>query len=206
MKKRNMILVAAISFLMVGCGGLGTGTTGTGIFSGVDGASVLGNVLGSVLGVNKVTETSIVGTWKYAAPGCAFTSDNLLAKAGGEVAAQKVKSQLQSSYSSLGINASNTYFTFNEDKTFSGKMDGKAVSGTYTLDPNTGAITLKTLLLTLNGFVTLNTTGMSLLFESQKLLTILQTVGAVSGNTTLSTIGELSKNYSGVRIGFDMSR
>lgn len=206
MKKRNMILVAAISFLMVGCGGLGTGTTGSGIFSGVDGASVLGNVLGSVLGVNKVTETSIVGTWKYAAPGCAFTSDNLLAKAGGEVAAQKVKSQLQASYSSLGINASNTYFTFNEDKTFSGKMDGKAVSGTYTLDPNTGAITLKTLLLTLNGFVTLNTTGMSLLFESQKLLTILQTVGAVSGNTTLSTIGELSKNYSGVRIGFDMSR
>lgn len=201
-----MILVAAISFLMVGCGGLGTGTTGTGIFSGVDGASVLGNVLGSVLGVNKVTETSIVGTWKYAAPGCAFTSDNLLAKAGGEVAAQKVKSQLQTSYSSLGINASNTYFTFNEDKTFSGKMDGKSVSGTYTLDPNTGAITLKTLLLTLNGFVTLNTTGMSLLFESQKLLTILQTVGAVSGNTTLSTIGELSKNYSGVRIGFDMSR
>jgi len=207
MKKRNMIAMAVAAIMMAGCGGMGTGTgADNGILNGVDASSALGNILGSVLGINKVSETTILGTWKYAGPGCAFTSDNLLAKAGGEVAAQKVKAQLQSHYSSLGLNSSNTYISFKEDKTFSGKVDGKTLSGTYTLDVNTGQITLKTLLLTMNGFVNLNTTGMSLLFESQKLLTMLQGLGALSGNTTISAVGELSKNYKGVRIGFDMAR
>lgn len=207
MKKRNMIAMAVAAIMMAGCGGMGTGTgADNGILNGVDASSALGNILGSVLGINKVSETTILGTWKYAGPGCAFTSDNLLAKAGGEVAAQKVKAQLQSHYSSLGLNSSNTYISFKEDNTFSGKVDGKTLSGTYTLDVNTGQITLKTLLLTMNGYVNLNTTGMSLLFESQKLLTILQGLGALSGNTTMSAVGELSKNYKGVRIGFDMAR
>ena len=202
MKKKILTMTMAV-VLLAGCGTLGNQG---GILSGIDGTSILGNVLGSVLGLNKISQENLVGTWKYSGPGCAFTSDNLLAKAGGEVAAQKVKAQMQSHYSSLGLNSSNTYISFKEDKTFSGKVDGKTLSGTYTLDVNTGQITLKTLLLTMNGYVNLNTTGMSLLFESQKLLTILQGLGALSGNTTMSAVGELSKNYKGVRIGFDMAR
>lgn len=205
MKKRNMIVVAVAALMMAGCGNMGNTGLG-GVLNGVDGASVLGNVLGNVLGINKVTEQNLLGTWKYSSPGCAFTSQNVLAQAGGEVAAQKIENQLASSYSSLGINASNTYFTFNQDQTFTGKVAGKTVSGTYVLDSNSGQIQLKTLLLSMNGYVMLNTTGLSLLFESQKLLTVMQAVGAASGNATLSTIGELSKNYDGVRIGFDLSR
>ena len=204
-----MIVVAVAALMMTGCGNMGGAGTGTGlggILNGVDGASVLGNVLGGLLGTNKVTEQTLLGTWKYSSPGCAFTSQNVLAQAGGEVAAQKVENQLASTFASLGINSSNTYFTFNQDKTFSGKLAGKTVGGTYVLDPNSGQLALKTLLLNMNGYVMLNTTGMSLLFESQKLLTVLQAVGAASGNATMSTIGELSKNYDGVRIGFDLTR
>ena len=177
-----------------------------GVLSGVDTTSALGNIIGSVLGVNRVSEANLVGTWKYTAPGCAFTSDNLLAKAGGEVAAQKIKSQLLPYYQSLGIAAGNTLFTFKEDKTFSGKLAGKSISGTYTYDPQTGAINLKTLLLSMNGYVTLTTKGISLLFESQKILSVMQTLGALSGNSTIGTISEISKNYDGVRVGFDLSR
>ena len=177
-----------------------------GVLSGVDTTSALGNIIGSVLGVNRVSEANLVGTWKYTAPGCAFTSDNLLAKAGGEVAAQKIKSQLLPYYQSLGIAAGNTLFTFKEDKTFSGKLAGKSISGTYTYDPQTGAINLKTLLLSMNGYVTLTTKGISLLFESQKILSVMQTLGALSGNSTIGTISEISKNYDGVRVGFELSR
>lgn len=35
---------------------------------------------------------------------------------------------------------------------------------------------------------------------------MLQTVAAVSGNANLQTIGELSQNYEGVRMGFDMRK
>ena len=196
-----MAALAAAVLILSGCMG-----TNTGILSGVDTTSALGNILGSVLGVNKISEANLVGTWKYSAPGCAFTSDNLLAKAGGEVAAQKIKSQLQPQYQSLGISGSNTYFTFKEDKTFSAKLAGKSISGNYTYDASKGTINLQTLLLSMNGYVTMTTSGISLLFESQKILSVLQTLGALSGNTTIGTIGELSKNYDGVRVGFDLMR
>ncbi len=201
MKKTMMAAMAAAVFVITGCMG-----TGGNILSGVDTTNALGNIVGSVLGINKVSEANLVGTWKYTAPGCAFTSDNLLAKAGGEVAAQKVKSQLLPHYQSLGISASNTYFTFKEDKTFTAKLAGKSISGTYSLDSSKGAISLKTLLLSMNGYVTLTTSGISLLFESQKILGVMQTLGAMSGNSTISTIGEISKNYDGVRVGFELSR
>ena len=51
-----------------------------------------------------------------------------------------------------------------------------------------------------------STTGLSLLFESKKLLTLIQTAAALSGNTELQTIGEISKNYEGIRLGFDLGR
>ena len=37
------------------------------------------------------------------------------------------------------------------------------------------------------------THGMNFTFESKKILTLLQTVSALSGNTSLSTIGDISK-------------
>lgn len=195
-----MAAMAAAVLILTGC--MGTGN----ILSGVDTTNALGNIIGSVLGINKVSEANLIGTWKYTSPGCAFTSDNLLAKAGGEVAAQKIKSQLLPHYQSLGISGSNTYFAFKEDKTFTAKLAGKSISGTYAYDASKGTINMKTLLLSMNGFVTLTTSGISLLFESQKILSVLQTLGALSGNSTISTIGEISKNYDGVRVGFDLTR
>jgi hypothetical protein len=202
MKKKILTMAMAV-VLLAGCGTLGNQG---GILSGIDGTSILGNVLGSVLGLNKISQESLVGTWKYSGPGCAFTSDNLLAQAGGEVASQKIKSTLLNYYNSAGISSSNTYFTFGKDNTFTAKVAGKTVSGNYAYDPNTGQMTIKTLLFTINAYITASSSGISLLFESQKLLTILQTIGGMSGNATLATIGELSKNYDGVRLGFDRAR
>ena len=65
---------------------------------------------------------------------------------------------------------------------------------------------MKTLLLNLKGYVNRNPQGISLLFESKKLLSVLQTVAAISGNSTLNTVGELTKNYDGLRIGLDLKR
>ena len=42
--------------------------------------------------------------------------------------------------------------------------------------------------------------------DADKLLSIMQMVASVSNDTTLATIGELSKQYDGVKIGFDMKK
>jgi len=204
--------MAAAALVCASCGSLGsTGSSiGSSVLSSVLGSATntntLGNIVTSVLGLNKLTASNLVGTWTYVEPGCAFTSSNLLAKAGGEVAATTIKEKLQSTYSTVGIKSSNTTITLNSDKTFSAKIGGKSLSGTYTYDESSGELNLKSLLFSLKGYVTGNTTGAGFLFESKKLLTVLQTAAALSGNSSLSTIGEISKSYDGVRLGFDMKK
>ena len=169
--------------------------------------NVINGILNNVIGSSTFKKADLcASTWKYSKPGCAFTSENLLAKAGGEVAASKIESKLAGYYQKAGFSSSNTYFKFNEDGSFESKIDGKSWKGTYTFDEKTHAIQMKGLLLSISGFATRNTSGISLLFESKKLLTLVQTLTALSGNTTLSTIGNISKNYDGVRVGFDLKK
>ena len=98
------------------------------------------------------------------------------------------------------------YLTFNEDKTFQACIAGKAFSGTWTLDEATAKVSMKTLLLTINCYAKREYKGIALLFESKKLLNVLQLMAALSGNDTVQKVGELSKNYDGIRLGFDMKK
>lgn len=168
---------------------------------------ILNGILNNVIGSTTFKQADLCAhTWKYSKPGCAFTSENLLAKAGGEVVSSKIESQLSSYYKKVGFSSSNTYIKFNEDGSFESKIDGKSWKGTYTFDEKTHAVQLKGLLLSASGYATKTTSGISLLFESKKLLTLVQTLTALSGNATLGTIGNISKNYDGVRVGFDMTK
>ena len=77
MKKIMIGLVAGVCVLMTSCGNMGqvlsAMTNGTGVV----------NAITSVIGLDKVSTQTLIGTWQYRNPGCAFTSENLLAKAGG---------------------------------------------------------------------------------------------------------------------------
>ncbi len=181
------------------------GTTGTTNGSGAAAAGdAIGNILGSVLnGNSRPTKQQIIGSWKYLQPGCAFTSDKLLAQAGGEVIASQIKKKLEPTYKTIGIKNSNTSVTFNQDNTFQASFAGKSFSGNYTFDEATGKVTMQGLLLTINGYLKRNTNGIALLFESTKLLTLLQTISALSGNASMQTVCDISKSYDGLRLGFD---
>ncbi len=212
--KKKSIIAAALAFALAGCGTMGTTSNGQGglgdILGAVLGAATSGgtitNVLLDVIGLNKMSEADILGTWRYAEPGIAFTSQNALQKAGGQVISGTLKQKLLPTYQSVGVSSSNTTFTFAQDGTFSGKLLGKALSGTYTFNPESGAIQLKTLLFSTPAYLTRTSCGMSLTFESKKLLQAIQIVGAMSGNQTLGAISEVAGSYDGIRLGFDMSR
>lgn len=212
--KCSLTLMAA-AVMLQGCITAGKGSSSTnndaGILGGLLGVvteqNTIANVITSVIGMDKLTKDNLAGTWNYTAPGVAFTSENLLAKAGGEVAASQLKDKLKDTYRSVGIRRENTRIVFGNDNAFSGKIMGKSVRGTYTFDESNGELKMQTLLFTLNGHVKRNgVNGIALLFESKKLLTVLQALSAMSGNANLEMVGEISKNYDGVRIGFDMNR
>lgn len=195
---------------------------GLGANDGTASGGTLGNVLGGILGVLgsqntvdgllglvigsvSVQESELYGAWYYNGPGCAFTSENLLAKAGGAVAAENCKEKMLPVYNTLGISAQNTQFQFTQDHQFQAYVKGIPLSGTYTYDPTSATIKLKTMLFSSNMYVTRTTHGLGFTFESKNLLKVLQTIAAMSGNSTLQTVGDLSKQYDGVRLGFDMA-
>ena len=171
------------------------------------GSSIINGILNNVIGSGTFSKQDLCAhTWKYCKPGCAFTSENLLAKAGGEIAANKVEEKLSEYYSKFGFSGSNTYFTFNTDGTFTSKIDGKSWQGNYTFDEKTHAIQMKGLLLSMSGYATKTTNGISLLFDQKKLLNLIKTMGALKGSSTLSAIGTIANNYDGMRVGFEMSK
>lgn len=188
-------------------GGLLGGGTTTG--SSSTGSSIINGILNNVIGSATFSQADLCAhTWKYSKPGCAFTSENLLAKAGGEIAANKIEEDLSKYYSKFGFSNSNTYFTFKTDGTFAAKIDGKSWNGTYTFDEKTHAIQLKGLLLSASGFATRTANGISLLFEQKKLLTLVKTLSKLNltGSTTMSAVSSIVDNYDGVRVGFEMTK
>ena len=211
MKKMMMAVVAAL--MLQGCGMTNPGVNGGSQMGGTTtnnsgssiGSNALGGLLDLVVGSVKLSQADIIGTWSYVEPACAFTSENLLAKAGGSVAAKTVNEKLLPVYKSLHISSGNTQLTFNENGQFTGKIGGFPMSGTYTFDAANGLVKMKSLT-TFTAHLTRSTHGMNFTFESKKILTLLQTVSALSGNTSLSTIGDISKQFNGVRLGFAMKK
>lgn len=211
MKKMMMAAVAAL--MLQGCGMTNPGVNGGSQMGGTTtnnsgssiGSNALGGLLDLVVGSVKLSQADIIGKWSYVEPACAFTSENLLAKAGGSVAAKTVNEKLQPVYNSLHISSGNTQLTFNENGQFTGKIGGFPMSGTYTFDAANGLVKMKSLT-TFTAHLTRSTHGMNFTFESKKILTLLQTVSALSGNTSLSTIGDISKQFNGVRLGFAMKK
>lgn len=216
MRKVKVFVLAAAAMMAVGC--MAPGASGTSRSSGQSGdvlgavltdvlqGGTISNVITSVIGAQTVTRANLIGSWKYFGPGCAFTSEKLLAKAGGEVVAARIKTKVQPYYQQLGVNSSNTYITFNQDGTYSASFRSTPLSGNWTFDEKTYKVTLQGMLLTINCYAKRNANGVGLLFEAKKLLTLLQTVAAMSGNSNIQAVGEVSKSYDGVRLGFDFSK
>lgn len=169
--------------------------------------SIISGLLNNVIGSGTFSKEDLCAhTWKYSKPGCAFTSENLLAKAGGEIAASKVEEKLSTYYNKFGFSSSNTQFTFTTDGNFSAQIDGKPWQGSYTFDEKTHAIQLKGLLLSASGYATKTTNGISLLFDQKKLLNLIKMLSTFKGSSTLSAVGTIANSYDGMRVGFEMTK
>lgn len=169
--------------------------------------SIISGLLNNVIGSGTFSKADLCAhTWKYSKPGCAFTSENLLAKAGGEIAASKVEEKLSTYYNKFGFSSSNTQFTFTTDGNFSAQIDGKPWQGSYAFDEKTHAIQLKGLLLSASGYATKTTNGISLLFDQKKLLSLIKMLSAFKGSSTLSAVGTIANSYDGMRVGFEMTK
>ena len=207
MKKTTLTLLAAMTLLLSSCFSTGFGNTSSSNTTGNVLGAVLGSVLSNVLlGGMSFDQSSLLGSWNYNAPSAAFTTDQALTKAGGAATIATMASSLASNYSNIGINRSNTSFSFLAGNKFSAKVNGIAFNGTYTYNPQNGEITLKTATETIKGNVTKTEKGMGLMFDATQMANILQKEGKVSNTAAVQAVSKLAKSANGARVGFELTK
>ena len=196
-----------MTMMLSSCLTTGMGTASTANSTGNVLGSVLGSVLSNVLFGGAIFDQSgILGSWSYNAPRSAFTTEKTLTKAGGNSAVTNINSSLASNYSNIGINRSNTSFTFLADNKFSAKVNGIPFSGTYAYNAQNGEIALKTTTETIKGNVMRTAKGMGLMFDSTQMANILQKEGKVSNTAAVQAVSKLAKSADGARVGFELTK
>lgn len=208
--------ILAATVLTTSCASLGnagaassTSSSSASSSSSDSGQSLLGSLLGGLVGeAIPLSDRAIQGTWSYASPECRFKSENALASAGGAVAANTIENKLAEIYAKVGIKKGVCSFTFNEDKTCEIKYGNKTLKGTWTLDAKNRDLVIKAGLLTLNAKAYYSVKELTLLFESDKILSVVKVLGSIAGGLS-STVGSLTQildNYDGLLLGFNLSK
>jgi len=207
MKKTILTLFAATALMLSSCMTPGLGTTSTTNSSNDVLGTVLGSVLSNVLfGGSLFDQSSILGSWNYTAPSSAFTTEKTLTRAGGNATVTNMNSSLASNYNSIGINRSNTSFSFLAGNKFSAKVNGIPFSGTYVYNSQNGEISLKTSTETIKGNVIKTQKGMGLMFDSTQMVNLLQKEGKVSNTAAVQAVSKLAKSADGARVGFELTK
>lgn len=179
-----------------------------------DWKSIISGVANAVVGnSSSTTAATLTGTWKYTGPDCKFESDNLLAKAGGEIASAKVEKKMTEIMQKVGFTDGAT-FVFNSDSTYTSTVKGKTTKGTYSYDASKKQIVMKTRMgFKFNATVSqsvLSPNKMSLLFKADKMMSLVKTMsgalGKASSNAAVSTANSLLKEYDGLDLGFALEK
>ena len=216
MKRRTILsAVAGITAMLCSCGL--PGTTGTSAAAGAgsnstmssvltsSGSSVLGTLLGTLLG-NTTNQNTLVGTWTYSGPKVTFKSENILAQLGSSVASNKIESTLGTQLQKLGFQAGKTSLTFDGEGNCQMVRSGKTYAGTYTYDTSTSVMTIQGAfgVASIRPYVSVMGNEMYMLFEADQLLTVVSALASATSAT--STLGSLLSNYSGLQLGWTMTR
>ena len=169
--------------------------------------SILSGVAKAVIGDKATTANSIIGTWTYVQPKCQFESENMLAKAGGAVAAKEVEEKMQAVFEKIGMNG--CQYTFNEDGTYSYTIKKRTIKGTYTFDNTEKTVTMKGKLgIKTVAHITVTGNSMSMVFNADKLMSVLKTITGATAkiNSTASTINSVAGAYDGMMLGFELKK
>lgn len=167
----------------------------------------------AVTGGQSVSGERLQGTWVYEKPALQLEGDNALKNVAGSLATAEAEKKLKAYCAKVGIEEGVFNYTFNADSTFTNALKRGTLRGTYSVDGEGKTVTLrysvagKSLgITTLNARVVLAGDELTLLFNADKLLKLLEAVSSISGSATLKSINKLMDNYDGLMLGFDLRK
>ena len=173
--------------------------------SSTSGDDIISSLTSVFSSKKQASASSIVGTWNYSEPAIVLSSNNILTNAAAKIATGKVESKLQSYLTSVGIAPGTFSMTFNEDGTFTKTLKGHTTSGTWQITDSKLQLTIAQLA---NISITTQLDGKNLQFvtDASKLLQLFKTIGANSGNSSISTITSLMKGVNGMQAGITLKK
>lgn len=186
-------------------GGIISAVAGAATGSG-NGSSVLSGlstIFNSALGA---TKDRIVGTWTYTEPAVVFSSNNVLQNIGGKVASSAIEKQLQQQFEKAGIRKGSMKMTFDKDGNFTQTLGGKTMSGTYTVEDTKIVLSYAGGIKQLVGTTQLDGNDLLIVMDASKLLKYANTIGTLTGNTTLKSLGNLLGSYNGMELGMKLNK
>lgn len=207
MKKiRSFAAIVAASLTLASCGFGTTGTTTTNTDTSAlqqTGAGVLGTLLGTLLG-NTTSQQSLVGTWTYYGPKVVFESENILSQLGGQVVSSNLESKLGTQLQKMGFSAGKSKLVLNSDNSCTLALGTKSWPGTYVYDSSSHKLTMTGVLGLAQLTCTVSVQGNQLymLFEADKLLSVATSLSSKSS----STLSSLLNSYSGLKLGWTMTK
>lgn len=191
--------------------------------SGVN--DVVGNVLGDLIGkAVPLSDSLLEGTWNYQGAACVLESENALAGIGGSAVSGQLEEKLDGYLAKVGVAKGTCSFTFNKDNSCVFRIKEREIKGTYKLNAEEKTINFSFMKNKLNvkSYVAYNVKDMNIVFDSDKLLALLQkTLGVVSSKasslssassrlgtaaSTLGTVGKLLENYDGMMLGMELKK
>lgn len=204
MKKKSFIL-AVICLLFISDTVLGQS------LKDILNSAAVKDAVSSVAGKKGLTAERLQGQWTFEKSACELKTENILKGAGGSVISSQMEKKIDDLCAKAGIKEGKFSYTFNADSTFTSELaSGKPMNGTYTFNPETQTLTMnfgKLLKLTsLDAKVTQSGDNINLLFNADKLLSLISTISATSQNSTLKLANQIASQYDGMLLGFELKK
>lgn len=179
--------------------------------------SAIGALIGGLLTSDRLSVTDIAGSWRYEAPAVAFKNSKVLS-ALGNAAAKSAADKLEPYYKAAGIDKMT--ININADSTFQLTVRGIKLKGTVKplsesdnkTDTESKAnfqlafTLLGAPVLSAETYVTKNAKGnISMMFDMEKLLSLLQTLSKFSNNQMVTKAADILKDHKDLCAGFELS-
>lgn len=174
------------------------------------GSSSSNGILSALSTIFDATKTAsknqLVGTWTYTEPAVVFTSSNVLKNIGGKAVSSTIEKQLQSQLEKFGIKKGTMSMTFDKDGNFTQTLGGKTMSGTYTVKNKQVVLKYAGNVQQFIGTTQLDGNDLLIVMDASKLLKYGQALGALTGNSILSTAGNLLGSMDGMEVGLKLNK
>lgn len=148
----------------------------------------------------------VAGTWQYDKPSVQAQGTSNLGKLTKPLAKSKLCGKLKKAYDKLKIKKRWNSLRLDTDGTWTMNVAGKDISGKYNYNPSQSSITLKWMALHITAQVRRDGKHLHLLFDTDRLLTLLRLISGLSSNDTLKALAFLSENYHDVQVGFQLKQ